>query len=793
MTATKKYDSSSIVTLKGLEAVRKRPTMYIGTLGVEGCFHLFREIFDNCLDEFMGGWGKTIWVSMDKDGRGVTVRDEGRGIPVDNGALEHLLTTLHSGGKFEEGAYATSAGLNGVGSSCVNALSDVMDVTVFKDGFVWKQSFSKGVAKGKIVKGEPTKKSGTTVHFVPDVTIMEEVAFDIDRIRQYCDIQAYLNAGLKVVLNVDGKTEEFHHPQGLIEYVEHLNKQPMFKTVASMAASEQMPSGKPGQMIHVEVAIGYSKGSEEEMQSFCNSIPTTDGGTHVQGFRMSQVTIIKNLVKELKILGKKDEDIEIKGEDVREGLVAIVSVKHPDPKYKGQTKHNLGNQDVQGIVQRLLNAEFKIWLDAHPEEAKIIAKKCVAAAKARVAANRARTAVQRKESLGFAAVNNVGKLADCTSTNAEECELFMVEGDSAGGSAKSGRDPRVQAIYALRGKPLNSNDVQVQRLLDNKELSDLLTVMGCGYGEHFDVEKRKYHKIVIMTDADVDGAHIAILLLTFLFRHCRPLFEVGAIYAAQPPLYKVETKGGKDVYMLNDHQYETYIRKRAAELFDVSLSKDGETYEDYLAANAFSSFLSKAQNYPETIRATAERIGCNAQLVEFFADYGGYIGDTENTETFAEALTDAFPGLTTTVTQPGQFYLEGLYQNRFHAFYVDADLLPLVEPVVKAREGFGGYTMAYVLPKGSEEGEYLSISQAVAKVISAATPAHRQRFKGLGEMPAPELWDTTMNPATRSMLRITVADMEGTDDLIQRLMGNDPEHRKAFLETNQNLVKNLDV
>ncbi len=535
------YEASDIQVLEGLEAVRKRPGMYIGSTSVKGLHHLVWEIVDNAIDEALAGFADTITVLVDRDNI-VTVEDNGRGMPVDihkktgKSTVETIFTVLHAGGKFGGGAYKVSGGLHGVGASVVNALSEYLEVRVYRDGHVYFQRFEHG---GKPVedlkKIGDSDRHGSVVVFKADPTIFTETveyehAVLRDRLRQI----AFLNKGIRIIFTDLREPEEsqelvFHYEGGLKQYIEFLNKNktPLFPSVIYCEGIEDE--------IMIEVAMQYNDGYTPNIYSFCNNINTQEGGTHEEGFRISLTRIINNYAKDNGFL-KKDEE-PLQGEDVREGLTAIISVKHPDPQYEGQTKTKLGNSEVRKIVSNIFGSQLERFMMENPNEAKIIIEKSLVASKARVAAKKARELTRRKNVLEVSSLP--GKLADCSNRNPAECEIYMVEGDSAGGSAKQGRDSKFQAILPLRGKVLNVEKARLHKIFDNNEIRSMITAFGCGIQDEIDIEKLRYHKIVIMTDADVDGAHIRTLLLTFFFRFFRPLIENGYIYFAQPPLYKV--------------------------------------------------------------------------------------------------------------------------------------------------------------------------------------------------------------------------------------------------------------
>ncbi|CAI3315926.1 DNA topoisomerase (ATP-hydrolyzing) subunit B [Enterococcus cecorum] len=637
----KKYDASQIQVLEGLEAVRKRPGMYIGSTSSEGLHHLVWEIVDNSIDEALAGFATNIQVIVEKD-NSITVIDDGRGIPVDiqektgRPAVETVFTVLHAGGKFGGGGYKVSGGLHGVGSSVVNALSTSLDVKVYKDGKIYYQEYRRGhVVDDLKVIGE-TERHGTTVHFVPDPEIFTETTeYNFDKLATRIRELAFLNRGLHISIEdtrpEEPEKREYYFEGGIKSYVEYLNQN---KTVLF---DEPIYLEGEQQDITVEVSLQYTDGYHSNLLSFANNIHTYEGGTHESGFKTALTRVVNDYARKQKLMKENDENLS--GEDVREGITAVISVKHPDPQFEGQTKTKLGNSEVRAVTDRLFSEHLLKFLMENPTVGKQIVEKGLLASKARLAAKRAREMTRRKGALEIS--NLPGKLADCSSNDPEQCELFIVEGDSAGGSAKQGRNREFQAILPIRGKILNVEKASMDKILANDEIRSLFTAMGTGFGEDFDVSKARYHKLVIMTDADVDGAHIRTLLLTLFYRYMRPVVEAGYVYIAQPPLYGV--KQGKNI---------TYVQP----------GKDAE----------------------------------------------------ENLKKVIESLPQT--------------------------------------------------------PKPSV-----------------------QRYKGLGEMDDHQLWETTMNPENRLMLRVSVEDAIEADQIFEMLMGDKVEPRRAFIEENSHYVQNLDI
>ena len=561
----KEYDASQIQVLEGLEAVRKRPGMYIGSTSSEGLHHLVWEIVDNSIDEVLAGFATKIQVIIEKD-NSITVIDDGRGIPVDiqaktgRPAVETVFTVLHAGGKFGGGGYKVSGGLHGVGSSVVNALSTQLDVKVYKDGNVYYQEYRRGAVVDDLKIIEQTDRNGTTVHFIPDPEIFTETTvFDFNKLATRIRELAFLNRGMKI--SIEDKREEspvvkeYHYDGGIKSYVEYLNanKTVIFPEPVYLEGEQQE--------ITVEVSMQYTDGYHSNIMSFANNIHTYEGGTHESGFKTALTRVINDYARKQKLM--KENDDNLTGEDVREGLTAVISIKHPDPQFEGQTKTKLGNSEVRTVTDRLFSEHFMKFLLENPSVGRQIIEKGLLASKARLAAKRAREVTRRKGALEIS--NLPGKLADCSSNDPEKCELFIVEGDSAGGSAKQGRNREFQAILPIRGKILNVEKASMDKILANEEIRSLFTAMGTGFGEDFDVSKARYHKLVIMTDADVDGAHIRTLLLTLFYRYMRPIVEAGYVYIAQPPLYGVK-QGKKITYVQPGKNAEEDLKQVVASL-----------------------------------------------------------------------------------------------------------------------------------------------------------------------------------------------------------------------------------
>ncbi len=644
MSNSENYGAANIQVLEGLEAVRKRPGMYIGSTGPRGLHHLVYEIVDNSVDEALAGHCSDIQIHIKEDGT-LSVSDDGRGIPVDlhpvekRPAVEVVLTVLHAGGKFGGGGYAVSGGLHGVGASVVNALSHHLDVEVARDGFLWTQSFTNGVPDHDLKKNDKVDYSGTKITFKPNDEIFETVEFDYETLRARFQQMCFLNKGLRITLtdDRDGRTDSYHYEQGLIDYVEYLNSSKKNDKIHDEVIS--IETELDDKTMSVEIALQWTSAFTESVHTYANTINTHEGGTHEEGFRSALTSLLNRFTRDKGLLKEKDENLT--GDDVREGLTAVISVKLTEPQFEGQTKTKLGNTETKAFVQRVVNDQLGDWMARNPAQAKEIGKKAIAAATARLAARKAREATRRKSLLESGGMP--GKLRDCSSKDPERSEIFIVEGDSAGGSAMRGRDPETQAILPLRGKILNVEKARLDRALQNTEVQALITAFGTGIGEDFDPEKARYHKCILMADADVDGQHIRTLLLTLLFRYMRPLIEHGYVYLAQPPLYRIK------------------------------------------------------------------------------------------------------------------------WSNSAHEFvFTEAERIQRIEE---------GKAAGKKLPKENST----------------------QRYKGLGEMDYDELWETTMDPATRTLLQVTLEDAAIADEIFSTLMGEDVESRRNFIQKNAKDVRFLDI
>src|SRR5438128_1146385 len=786
------YDAKSIKVLGGLEAVRLRPAMYIGSTGEQGLHHLVWEVVDNSVDEALAGFSDEINVTVHAD-NSVTVIDNGRGIPVDMHATEKkpaaevVMTVLHAGGKFDSETYKVSGGLHGVGVSVVNALSDWLDLEIWRDGEVWEQSYKCGVPKSKLAVTGKTRKTGTKITFHPDVSIFEKIEFSYDILAQRLRELAFLNKGLKITLQDERseKTTEFRFTGGIVEFVKHLNRGKQ-----TLHDSPIYIEGKRDN-VEVEIALQYNDSYAENVFSFANTINTVDGGTHLSGFRSALTRSINNFASSAGML-KEQKDVSITGDDVREGLIAVVSVKLPQPQFEGQTKGKL-NSDIKGDVEQLVNEKLGEWFDKHSTVARRIIGKCIEAARAREAARKARELTRRKSAMDSSGLP--GKLADCQERDPARCELFVVEGESAGGSAKQGRDRKYQAILPLKGKILNVEKARYDKMLGHEEIRAIITALGTGIGkDDFDALKLRYHKIILMTDADVDGSHIRTLLLTFFFRHMKELIERGHVYIAQPPLYRVK-RGKMDRYIRDEREFARELMKRATEDHVVK-GKDGST----LQGAGLTSFLLNVQEYAAVAAKLGRRLK-EPKLAEVLAESGlDKKTDFEEKKSVEKLLKDI---------EKAKLKLEGKVAfDEEHSLYEILLDAPNNSKINWALAATAEYKRLRGLAKQIDEfnkppftvsrnGDK-AVKEKAQDVLSYVMEDAKKdftitRFKGLGEMNPSQLWETTMNADTRTLLKVKLEDAVAAEDIFTTLMGENVEARRKFIEDNALEVVNLDI
>ncbi len=792
------YDATRIRVLEGLEAVRKRPAMYIGSTGEGGLHHLVYEVVDNAIDETQAGFCDRIEVQIHLD-NSVTVQDNGRGIPVDihptegKPAAEVVMTTLHSGGKFDNLSYKVSGGLHGVGVSVVNGLSESLELEIWRDGKVYQQSYVRGVPTSEFREvGITTKKGGTKITFRPDREIFETTSFSHDILSQRFRELAFLNPGVSIEFKDERtqKSHTFHYAGGIVDFIKHLNRS---KTTLH---PEPIHVTADREGVGIDVALQYNDTYAESVFAFANSINTVEGGTHLSGFRAALTRCINgyatrnNLSKDLK-------DASITGEDVREGLSAVVSVKLSEPQFEGQTKTKLGNTEVKGYVEAMLNDRLSVFFEENPDVARRIIQKVIDAARAREAARKARDLTRRK---GFLDASSLpGKLADCQERDPQNAELFLVEGESAGGSAKQGRDRRFQAILPLKGKILNVEKARPDKMLAHEEIRTLITALGCGVQsmEDYDLSKLRYHRLVIMTDADVDGSHIRTLLLTFFYRQLREVIERGYLYIAQPPLYKVK-KGKTEMYIASDEELNAFLLSKAIEdrklvtasgreFKGTALQKlmerlvDHRRLQDLLSRRGFDrelldvllqEGLFQHQHFAE--RDWIEKVA--ASLREKGREVGGIAHDEEHN---LYELTVAGKNLSGEMIVSWDSLAGTVEYRRLHQTYKDISDLEST-PLKLLRDG--------------DERTMSSVDELLEFVVNAGKEGvHVQRYKGLGEMNPEQLWETTMDPEKRRLLKVKIEDSAEAETIFSVLMGENVEPRRKFIETNALDVRNLDI
>lgn len=797
------YNADNIKILEGLEAVRKRPAMYIGSTGTEGLHHLVYEVVDNSVDEAMGGFCTRIEVIL-HIGNTVTVIDNGRGIPVDlhkganRPAAEVVLTTLHSGGKFDNQSYKVSGGLHGVGLSVVNALSQLLEVEIWRDGCVYTQSYERGKPLTEFSNIGTTRKRGTKVTFTPDAEIFETLEYNFDTLSQRLRELSFLNKGLEIIIE-DLRQEQRHvfkYEGGIVSFVEHLNrnKVALFSKPIYFEATREA--------LIVEVALQYNDTYGELLYSFANNINTHEGGSHLVGFKSALTRTINNYAAANNLL--KDFKENLSGDDVREGLSAVISVKLPEPQFEGQTKTKLGNSEVKGLVETVVNDQLGAYFEQNPAIAKRIATKCLDAARAREAARKARDLTRRKGALDNASLP--GKLADCQERDPKHCEIFIVEGDSAGGSAKQGRDRRFQAILPIKGKILNVERARFDRMLASQEIVTMIAALGTGIGEDdFDRGKLRYGRVIIMTDADVDGSHIRTLLLTFFHRQMKELVEGGNIYIAQPPLFRVKA-GKTEKYLKDERVLNEFVMQRAIENLSVKTAADGKT----LRGPELMQMMRRLLEFDATFRKV-ERWVRNPKIIDelllFLAEREadgqgvsrmlGLLGQKDALEGLVARMQRAGYQCEQSVDEEHSTARLTLRINGSPETHIDFDFLGSAE--------FQRLVLAYRQIKEFDKPPFVVGHQGGERTLETRHQLLEfleetgkkdlgiQRYKGLGEMNPEQLWQTTMNPETRTLLQVAIDDVVETDEIFNILMGDAVEPRRKFIEDNALNVHNLDI
>jgi DNA gyrase subunit B len=794
---TSAYTAEDIKVLKGLDAVRKRPGMYIGdTDDITGLHHMVYEVVDNAIDEALAGHADKVTVTIHVD-NSVTVEDNGRGIPVDihkeegRSAAEVIMTELHAGGKFDNNSYKVSGGLHGVGVSVVNFLSEWLELEIHRDGNIWRQRYERGIPTAPIEKGEKTSQRGTRVTFKADATIFSVAEMNYETLSQRLRELAFLNSGVFIAIK-DDRTEKHHefcYEGGIVSFVKDLNKNKIPLHEEPIFIRDE----KDGEQ--VEIAMQWNDGYAENIYCFTNTIKNLDGGTHLVGFKGALTRTINKYVVDTGVLEKLKLSLE--GDDIREGLTAVVSIKIRDPKFSSQTKDKLVSSHVKTWVEQVVNERLAEYIEENPREAKRVTEKIIDAARAREAARKARELTRRKGALDSASLP--GKLADCSERDPALCEIYFVEGDSAGGSAKQGRDRRFQAILPLKGKILNVEKARLDKMLSSEEIRVMITALGTGIGtDDFDISKLRYHRVIIMTDADVDGSHIRTLILTFFFRHMQEVIKRGHLFIAQPPLFKV-TQGKKDTYLKDEAEKSRFLLNRIAESVEITpqngLSIRGE---------ALINMLQRMEEYRNHARKLVARgiprEALDILMREHFVERSVF-GDEERMTAVQQALTAAgFADarvLTDEVTETPvlRFYVGSNGSGR--KAVINTELLGQYEyrQMTKAFEQLSAFGLPpYSVRNGDETTVYTNIDELLEQIYKIAEKGLSiQRYKGLGEMNPEQLWETTMDPSRRRLLQVTIEDAVGADEMFTILMGDQVEPRRVFIQDNALDVKNLDI
>ncbi len=816
MTSDTSYTGENIQVLEGLDAVRKRPAMYIGTTGPDGLHHLVYEVVDNSIDEALAGHCKQITVVIHADDS-VTVTDDGRGIPVDEHpkmrrpAAEVVMTVLHAGGKFDDSSYKVSGGLHGVGVSVVNALSELLQLEIRRDGKVWRQSYRRGVPQDALVAVGTTDKTGTKITFLPDREIFASIELSFEVLSQRLRELSFLNAGVRIQINDErnGKNHDFCYQGGIVDFVKHLNhaKKPIHEPPILIAGTREFESRGNRVPVEIEIALQYNESYNEAVFSFANNINTVEGGTHLVGFRTALTRSLNRYLAGQAKNGKTTVE-SLSGDDVREGLTAVISVKVPQPEFEGQTKAKLGTTEVKGLVETLVYDQLSAWLEEKPAAAKLITAKVVDAARARAAARKARDLARRKGALDSYSLP--GKLADCQERDPARCELFIVEGESAGGSAKQGRLREVQAILGIRGKILNVERVREDKMLSNQEIQALIAAIGCGIGEEFDASKARYHKVIIMTDADVDGSHIRTLLLTFFYRQMRGLIERGYLYIAQPPLFKVK-RGKSERYVKDEAALDSHLLDLALGSLDIfPAGRDTP-----LSAETVRTLLTATGEYERLLSRLGLR-NIDGRIVDA-AVWAGVPSEADLHDErallgrVAEALEaqlqasapDALPLVVDVEGDPehgAQRLLVGsrragiVYRTVFDTDFVTSPEFGRLRDLSAQMARFGGPPFRMAGREKTPDAAAATYQELHARVLEVGKRGLSiQRYKGLGEMNPDQLSQTTMDPARRTLLQVRVQDAVDADEVFTTLMGDDVEPRRNFIEKNALDVQNLDI
>jgi len=785
------YNASNIKVLKGLEAVRKRPGMYIGDTNSKGLHHLIYEVVDNSIDEAMAGYCNDIKVEITKEGT-ARISDNGRGIPTDIHEAEGIsaatvvVTVLHAGGKFDKDTYKVSGGLHGVGVSVVNALSSSFKMTIHRNGKLHEQEFSKGIPLYELKVIGDTKKTGTTIEFFPDATIFRDgIEFNFDLLAERFKELAYLNPKISITFidHRDDKKEVLHFEGGIAQFVADINtasskkehnESTESKVISFSARVENDEKNGEKEVVEMDIALMYNDSYSEKVYSFVNNIKTAEGGTHESGFRMALTRVVSNYLDAN--ANAREKDTKISGDDVREGLVAIVSVRVPEPQFEGQTKGKLGSSYVRPLVQRVVYEKLTKYFDENPVDAKFIMQKALLAAKGREAAKKARELTRKKDSITVGTLP--GKLADCQSKDPSQCELYLVEGDSAGGSAKQGRNRANQAILPLKGKILNVEKSGLDKILSSEEIKNIITALGCGIDNEFDKDRLRYHKLIVMTDADVDGSHIQTLLLTFFYRFLNPLIEGGHVYIAQPPLYRYK-KGKKEIYLKDTQALNEYLIDNGIENYECE-EEHKKDLKDILRVTAYYrgvldelkkrySLLDVVQRLVENEELLAlDNADLFKELSDFISSLGFNIISKVITDESIQLFVQTRAGLEE-ITIDDSLFTNPLFGEAIHIHG------RLKEKNLSILKGKNPFDVLASIEDSAKKGAYI------------------QRYKGLGEMNPDQLWETTMNPQNRRLVKVVIEDIASSDEIFKLFMGDEVEPRRRYIEEHAKDVKHLDI
>ena len=786
-----RYTEGSIKTLKDAEAVRKRFGMYIGTNGPEGVVRLFYEAIGNAIDEFNAGRCKNILVKIDAQKHEIMVSDDGIGLFQNK--IEEVCTKLHSGGKFEEEYSIYSIGQNGVGLTVINSLSESLTVIVKREGYKWKQTFSRGVKTSPLKKMEKVKSNdtGTMISFIPDIEVMDDVSMDIQRYLKDVTLFSYMNKGLTfefVGIDEKGKTinTKLYSKNGMIDYMQTLDKKLLVKPyiqftgenkyekIIKKNSNGKLVEIKTGKMIEMkcEITLQFSKNDTNIIKSYCNGLETSGGGSHAIGFKMATTEFFTKAVQNSSVLTKKDSNIDIIADDIQEGMIALIVVQHSDAIFKSQTKDELNVEEVKWFVKKVTIDSLTEWAKKNSSQATIVYQRILMAAKARIAANRAKTTKKKQEAGLLSGMHSFSKIVLATSDDPSKKRMFIVEGDSAGGGAVDGRCPETDSIAKLRGKPLNSYNMSASKVDENKEYSDISLALGCGMDNAFDMSKLTHDQIIAMADADIDGAHITSLLANHIFCHMRPIIEAGKFYIATPPLYEVK-ENGKTLFFVNKTKYNAFITDRILEKYEIGriLSKNGKAVYKAYDKNAVITFLNNTERYKISLNNVSSLFG-DAYVIEYI------INNMDDMDALPTKIEKAFPEIRCTKKKK-VLHVEGMYNDQYQDIDIDKDFIEKVQEIrdfIKDNK----YTKLYYKIHGGK-AKRVFIAELLDEIIKYGTPKYRKRFKGLGEMDYDELWYTTMRPESGSIMRVQADNIEDLAAVFETHFGDDADKRKIFL------------